>query len=81
MGHGARASWCRIVKDALLSGAPWLGWVIATMTAAVTMMSYTYGTFQTKVEAELKDQTIQVQLDAIKKSLDRLHETLDHRRR
>jgi len=68
-----------MTKELLANGK--LGWVVATVTAAVTMMSYSYSTFQTKVEASLKDKTIQVQLDAIKKSLDRLHESLDHRHR
>jgi len=50
----------------------WVGWVVAT----ITFMSFTYSEFQTKYEASLKDKTIQVQLDAIKISLDRIHSKL-----
>lgn len=48
-----------------VGASQWISWILATATAAVTMVSYAYATFETKDEARKVESRVLHRLDRI----------------
>lgn len=52
--------------------AQWIGWIIATATAAFTLVVFIYSNFTTKSEATLYQDDLSKRLDRIESKIDKL---------
>jgi hypothetical protein len=58
------------------STVQWISWLVATVTAALTMSTFVYSNFETKQNSAERINTLEKRLDRIENKLDRINEML-----